>query len=276
MLKLENFTSVKPALELRKFIDSYYFHSCDNPESILNYTYYPHVKHAVTIYLGSVAVSHQNRTVVKPNESANSVLYSTVRDCPQHVEINGSFRKIGIVFKPYGLNHFISRPIQEFHSQVISEFTEWNPDFMVTASKVWETELIGERIALLDSFMTGIKTNFANSQFSNIIEKIVQSENMYSIEDTAKFFGFNRKTFYRLFLKELQCSPSKFLKILRFRKSLESYITEEKTNLSSIALAHFYDQSDFIRNVKQITAQTPSKLSKDLSNLENTIFWKID
>lgn len=276
MLKLENFTSVKPAWELRQYIDSYYFHRCDNPESILNYTYYPHVNHAVTIYLGSVAVTQQNRTVVKPEQSANSVLYSTVRDCPQHVEIHGSFRKIGIVFKPYGLNHFINRPIREFQSQVISDFTEWNPEFLVTASKIWETTVIGDRVAILDGFMTGKKTDCANDLFSNIIGKIVQSESMSSIEDTAKYFGLNRKALYRMFFNEIQCSPSKFLKILRFRKSLESFLKAEETNLTESALAHFYDQSDFIRNVKQITAQTPRKLTKEISDLDNAIFWKID
>lgn len=276
MLKLENFMSVKPAWELRQYIDSYYFHSCDNQENILNYTYYPHVKHAVTIYICSVAVTQHNRTVVKPQQSANSVLYSTVRDRPQHVEIHGSFRKIGIVFKPYGLNRFINRPIREFQGQVISEFTEWNPGFLETASKIWETEVIGDRIALLDSFMMCKKTDCASDLFSSIIEKIVQSESMLSIEDTAKNFGLNRKALYRMFLKEIQCSPSKFLKILRFRKSLESFLKAEENNLTETALAHFYDQSDFIRNVKQITAQTPRKLTKEISDLDNAIFWKID
>ncbi len=36
MNSLDNFISVKPALELHQFIDSYYFHSCDHEESVLN------------------------------------------------------------------------------------------------------------------------------------------------------------------------------------------------------------------------------------------------
>ena len=276
MNHLDNFISVKPALEFQQFIDSYYFHSCDNEESVLNFTYYPHIKHAVTIYLGSLSLTQGNRTVVHSQQSTNSVLYSTVRDFPQQVEIKGRFRKIGIVFKPYGLNHFITKSLHDFHHQVVSVFEEWNPEFIGVAEKIWETHEINERAALLDRFLAGKQNNSTNVVFDKIISEILRSDTNESIQRISIRYNLNRKALYRMFIKELQCSPSKFIKVLRFRKSLEAYLKAEKANLTAIAVAHFYDQSDFIRNVKKITSQTPSKLTREISDLDNTIFWKID
>jgi len=63
---------------------------------------------------------------------------------------------------------------------------------------------------------------------------------------------------------------------LRFRKSLEKYLQTDHINLTEAAAAQFYDQSDFIKNVRQITALTPKKLTKEISDLKHSIFWKIE
>lgn len=73
------------------------------------------VKHAVTIYLGLLFLSQDNKSPVSSQQSTNSILYSTVRDFSQQIKIRVKFRKIGVVFKPYGLNHFLTKSVNEFH-----------------------------------------------------------------------------------------------------------------------------------------------------------------
>ena len=275
MIKLDNFITVKPNFELQKYVDSYYFHSCDDIRSDLNYTYYPHIKHAVTVYKDSIAQTNGNLTIVKPLKSSFSVLYSTVIEGPHKVVIKGNFKKIGIVFKPYGLNHFINKSINDFHNQTISNFKEWNPQFQKVVEKIWETNDLRTRTVLLNSFLNSQKINRTDEVFSTLIDEIINMERVESIQNLSERFHLSRKTLYRMFNSELNYSPSKFLKILRFRKSLETYLETDKMNLTEVAVAQFYDQSDFIKNVRQIATTTPRRFKKEVSDLENTIFWKI-
>jgi len=276
MTRLDDFISVKPTSALEEYIDSYYFHSCDNPKSDLVYTYYPHVKHAITIYTGSTVRTVRNETFVKPQTSKFTVLYSTVREQPHRVEIKGAFKKVGIVFKSHGINRFIQRPLKEFHHQTISSFEEWSPAFQHVTAQIWQTQDINERIALIEAFLNSQKVNNFNEHFHEMITDIVKSENVESVQSLSQQYGLNRKTLYRTFSRELNCNPSKFLKILRFRKSLEKYLQTDHINLTEAAAAQFYDQSDFIKNVRQITALTPKKLTKEISDLKHSIFWKIE
>jgi len=276
MAELNNFISITPKFSLNKHIDSYYFHSCKNKKSILKYTYYPHIKHAITIYKDSTAETSGNFTLVKPKKAAFTVLYSTVRDQPQNVEIRGNFKKIGIVFKPHGINHFVDRPLKEFNKNTISYFKEWDSGLKKIIEKIWETQDINQKILLLESFLKKQETLNFNQQFDTIIGDISKLEKIESVQKLSKHFNLSRKTFYRIFVKELNCSPSKFLKILRFRNSLENYLSKSEINLTAAAVTQFYDQSDFIKNVKQITAITPKKFTQEISDLKNSIFWKIE
>lgn len=275
MRKLDNFISVKPCHQLQKYIDSYYFHSSDDPCGDIKFTYYPHIKHAVTIYDGSVAETQGNLTIVNPHKTKNSVLYSTVRERPQNVEIKGAFKKIGIVFKPYGINRFVHKNLKEFNNDVISCFEEWHPEVLDISQEIWNTEEIAGKVSILETFIKNQETKNVDEHFSNFIEEISESKNIETVQEiTGKYYA-NRKALYRVFKRELNCTPSSFFKILRFRKSLERYLKTNEINLTEVAMAQFYDQSDFIKNVKQVTDTTPKKLSKQLSDLENAIFWKI-
>ena len=276
MGRLDNFISLKPTGELSEHIDSYYFHSCDDPHSKLNFTYYPHIKHAVTIYLDSRVESFEKRTIVKPAKSSFTLLYSTVRDEPHHVEIQGEFKKVGIVFKPYGLSRFVNRSIKEYHHHTISSFNEWPPQLHKIVQKIWMEEDLPSRIALLEEFLKSQQTKSYPSQLNKIIGDIMYSDSIDLIPEIADKYGMNRKALYRLFIRELDCSPKKFIKILRFRRSLESYLQSNQIKLTEAAVSQFYDQSDFIKNVRKITTMTPKTLTRKISDLENTIFWKID
>ncbi|MDR5591118.1 AraC family transcriptional regulator [Christiangramia sp. SM2212] len=275
MRKLENFISVKPHFKLQKYVDSYYFHMNTDPKNKSKFTYYPNIKHAVTIYQDSIGKTDNNKTIVRPKNGVFSAHYSTVKTEPHQVEIQGEFRKIGIIFQPYGLNHFIQRNIKDFHFQTISNFCEWDSSFQELSKKIWRMKNIDSRVTLLDSFLIEKKTQNPNEEFQEMIDWIIYSEDIYSLQDIAQKYNLNRKKIYRLFLKELNCTPTVFFKILRFRRSLDNYLKNQSSNLTEASIAQFYDQSNFIKTVKQITSVTPKKLTKELSDLDNSIFWKI-
>ena len=271
-----HFIAVKPAVALQPYIDSYYFHSSADAAGQIKFTYYPHIKHAVTLYKNSIVETQGALTVVKPTTAKPSVLYSTVRERPHQVELNGMFDKIGIVFKPYGLNRFVDRPMREINRSEIADFKEWEPELQSLIPEIWETDEVLTKTTLLDTFLSSQLKPETNQHFRSCIEEVVQAATTEATKSILKRYYPNRKALYRVFKRELNSSPRLFLKTLKFRKSLEQYLLVHKINLTQAAVAHFYDQSDFIKNVKQITHTTPKELTRQVADLDHAIFWNLE
>lgn len=273
----ENFTSVEPMhSRLKKHIAYYYFHSNNVSSETVDFTYYPHINHAVTAYIGSSVAIDQKKTFVFPEEDKFTALYSRLQFHPHQVNIEGDFKKIGIVFKPYGINHFVSKPLKEISPNVISIFAEWNPEFSEVTRKIWNGDSVDNKISLLEDFLMKQFTNNGDPALQQIIDKITEEEELSTVSQVSEEFQMNRKRLYRLFVRELGCSPTNYFKIIRFRKSLETYLRSNKESSTQAALAHFYDQADFIRNVKAKTNDTPKRLSKNISRLNEKTYWKFD
>ncbi len=242
----------------------------------MRFTYYPHIKHAVTIYKNSLAKTEGDRTVVHPDKAKGSVLYSTLRKRPHQVELNGPFQKTGIIFKPYGISRFVEKPVSLFNHSEISAFNEWNPALDTLRDEIWNAPTFVEKTQLLDAFLKNQLKSETNEHFRQCLEEVLQVEQSIATKAILKIYYPNRKALYRVFKQELNCSPRTFLKTLKFRKSLERYLEANSISLTQAAVAHFYDQSDFIKNVKQITHSTPIKFTRQVSDLDNAIFWNLE
>ncbi|MEE3226511.1 MAG: helix-turn-helix domain-containing protein, partial [Bacteroidota bacterium] len=254
----------------------YYFHSSEAINGQVRFTYYPHIKHAVTLYKNSLAKTEGNRTVVHPDKAKGSVLYSTLRERPHQVELNGPFQKIGIVFKPYGLNRFVNKPLYEFNFSEISVFNEWDAALDTLRDEIWNAPTILEKTQLLDTFLKDQLKSETNEHFRQCLEEVLQAEQAIATKAILKNYYPNRKALYRVFKQELNCSPRTFLKTLKFRKSLEQYLKANSITLTEAAVAHFYDQSDFTKNLKQIAHTTPKELTRQVSDLDHAIFWNLE
>jgi AraC-like DNA-binding protein len=84
---------------------------------------------------------------------------------------------------------------------------------------------------------------------NKVILKILRHLNeIKRVSDMAKFSGFSTRHLLRIFKESIHLSPSEFLKIVRFQKSLRwSY------------LSHYTDQAHFIHSFKDITGKTPKR-----------------
>jgi AraC-like DNA-binding protein len=89
------------------------------------------------------------------------------------------------------------------------------------------------------------------------------------VEELADKMGVSRKTLLRLFKKHHNCSVIDYIKMLQFRKSIESF-TKKQNKATLTELAHdtfYYDQSDFVKHFKKLTGFSPKRFFKGLSNL---------
>jgi AraC-like DNA-binding protein len=76
-----------------------------------------------------------------------------------------------------------------------------------------------------------------------------------NITGLAEKMNCSDKTIFRFVRKYLGINPKTYLEIMRFRESLK------EQNCASVN--GFYDQSHFIKSVKQLTGETPKKILMD-------------
>lgn len=262
---------------IAKYISYYYFQET-SPESYLQSSiYYPHFGNAFNVYKNAhVSWDDKGRIIESCKEEKLTCLYTIPKGKSRVVTMIGINRKIGIIFKPLGVNHFIDCSLGSLVSGIVSPFDYFGKPFLALVQKVYEEPDIQEKAKLLDSFFVENYKGFDHPKLEQIIHKILTDDVNYSIEDMAIYLGTNRKMVYRLFKKHFCCSPSEFKSIVKFRKALDaSQDKDPQTNLTNIAFeSGYYDQAEFIKRYKALVGLTPKELYNTLKKFgKSATYW---
>ena len=273
-------TRIPELHELQKFVSYYYFHSSDEDTNKLSFSYYPHFKNAVTLYQDSkvnlITPTHSN---VTPEPGSFICAYAQMFTQFAKTKIHGKFQKIGIVFEPLGLNHFLDRPLSEIiHFELNCEFDYFEQKIAPFRQHLFSAS-IDEKVRLLDDFLFSNLQQLEVDKLKSAITILFDDKNKNSIESVANELGISRKTLLRMFRKHLNYSVQNYASLIQFRKAVEVYQeAAEKPSFTGLALdLNYYDQSDFIRNFKRITKTNPTRFFKQLKKFgDNQTFWTPD
>lgn len=278
---MEKFISVQPKSEIiRKYIAYYYFHSCTDTKFEKSFVFYPNYKNALTVYKNAeILLSEEGTTVSDSKTEQFSVLYTTNLDKSIRVQFKGAFDKIGVVFAPLGLNHFVDKPLFEVHSERIGYFDYFDHTFKKCITAVFEENDESEKVRLLDSFFESRLANFNVPILEKAVDEIITSGGLAKVSELSEKLMTNRKTLLRLFQKHLLCSVEEYKKMVRFRQAINFSQEQNGSNtLTEIALfSQYYDQADFIRQFKSIAKESPKKVIPSISKLGNEeTYWKLE
>jgi AraC-like DNA-binding protein len=278
----ESFKSVEPkSVHLRKYISHYYFHQSDNPETHLSFSYYPHYRNALTIYRNSkVELIAGTHTKAISNSKVYSFTYSQLFKNFGKAEIIGPFDKIGVVFQPLGLNHFVSAPLAKLISGEINiDFNYFKDSISPVLDRIFTTKDESAKVELLDQYFLNQITELKELRLPEIIAFLFETVEKISVRELCDVFNINRKTLLRLFKKHLNCSPKDYLTLIQFRRAVESYQnSSHKPSLTRLALdLDYYDQSDFIHRFTKITGVNPKRLFTNIEKYGvHSTYWTID
>ncbi len=280
----EQFVSFPPKSHvLRACIDHYYFHRSADDRKSRAYLYYPHYKNALSIYKDSDLIRDARfSTIAKPGKKGYAMGYSKLIKHAAKAEIHAPFDKIGVVFQPLGLNAFLDGPLSEFVHEPINLYFDYFQDAMHdTLDRVYQTDDPQRKVELLDDFFLAAYKGFSEDKLVEAVKRLRDSdgETDFSVEELAENVGVSRKTLLRLFRKHLNCTVIDYLKIIRFRKAIESY-HGSSANTSLTQLAHgnnYYDQSELIHHFRQLTGFRPKLFFKNLTRIsEHGTYWTFD
>jgi AraC-like DNA-binding protein len=275
-----DFITVKPKDPLaQKHISYYYFHISTDIDYHSKFFFYPNYKHALTIYKGSDVMIDSDGSVVRESkEQKLSFFYTVNSDRNIKVDIKGSFNKIGVVFNPLGINHFISTPLNEVFTKGVAVFDYFKPDLEIVANRVYEESDAEKKGELLDAFFASRYCTFDEPVVKKALQEILNSNGSIRVEELSDATGVNRKTLLRMFNKHLCCSVEEYKKMVMFRNALNYSQESNEHSLTDVALySLYYDQAHFIKHFKSVTQQSPKVLLSKLTKLgTQETYWNFE
>lgn len=276
--KNDTFITAKPISEkISRYISYYYFYTSEDENYQKSFVFYPNYKHALTAYKDSEVLLTDSESIVNPSDKITiKPLYSINKDKSIKVSMNGCFDKIGIVFNPLGINHFIEKPLQNIFPQNFDFFSHLGNDFNKVLQNVFSQKQIVKKVSLLDYFFEKKYIPFDEPILKKSVKAIITSNGAIKVSELSEELNVNRKTLLRLFKKHTNMSVEEYRKMVMFRQALNYFHqSKEKTNLTDVALfSMYYDQAHFIKHFKSITQETPTTLLSKISHLgEEDTYW---
>lgn len=275
---IDIFITAKPvSKKISKYISYYYFDQSEDENYQRKFIFYPNYKHALTAYKDSKVVLSENRSSVSSTDNIHiDPLYTINKNKNIKVSIEGCYDKVGIVFNPLGINHFMEKSLQEVFPNDCNFFSYFGKSFKQTLEEVFTKSNIDEKVSLLDVFFEKASNDFHQPILKKAVEKLIISNGAYKVGELSKKLNVNRKTLLRLFRRHTNMSVEEYRKMVMFRQALNYFHqNKETTNLTDVALfSMYYDQAHFIKHFKSITKETPTTLLSKTSHIgDEDTYW---
>lgn len=258
---------------LTPYIAYYYFHEAASGSDTERFTYYPHVKNALTIYKNSkIEIRDAFTTVTSPSKNGYLCSYTMLYSHFARAEMHAPFKKIGVVFQPLGLNHFMRCNADQLLTQTFNiDIDLFSEDPTEKFDRIFSTDDLSEKTHLLDAFFLEAFTDFTDVKMKKAMSLILASGLDYSVQELADELELNRKALLRMFRKHLNCSVRDYLRVVKFRKAVDHHQESlQKSSLTHLAYEMDYnDQSEFIHHFKKLTGFSPKPFFKSLEPLSN-------
>jgi AraC-like DNA-binding protein len=275
-------TVLKPANnDLGKFIRYFYFLKSSSPGFKQSYVTFPQLTTPLSLLT-------RVRTRLDADRRRARVWYDP-KSRP-HAEVDGIFSKpmlvcytglideVTVVFEPLGLNQFLRSSYSEAAMGPASRrFNPYGAVFDRLLSRIFASGNMHERRNLLEEFFLTQYQPFRNEVLSHSLARVIKEEET-SVAQIARSAGVSHKTLTRMFQRHLGASPMVIRKIARFRRSLELMFEKRSPHTSTeVALmSDYYDQSQFIKQYRQLTGDSPTRLQQAVSNIcGEKIFWRM-
>lgn len=209
--------------------------------------------------------------------NANVGIYSYITGIyldPFDTNMSLGHDEICIDFTPIGYHHFFKFPPKTYllDEDILKEaFGRNGVAFFET---VFTQKSMLKRAKMIEMFFLKFLKPYNNCLMEEIIYLANNSHGKLSLENICKIVKQRERKIYHLFRENLDVSPKEYMRICRFRHSLELLKTNKKETLTAIAYeAGFHDQSHFIKEIKFFTGVTPKLLSTNVRIIQDKVWF---
>lgn len=189
---------------------------------------------------------------------------------PCYSRIDGPVHVFGVGLLPSGWAHLLDFEASLLLNRAIDACDLFGPDLLGVAEQIRRAGSIDERVkignALAHQLIAGGRGAAAAFAFTRVVDDWLASSPSPDVDELVRVLGLSRRQVERN-CKRYYGSPPKVLS--RKYRALKAAIALAKGEAAAADLLDdgFYDQSHFIREIKQFTGVTPKRIIEDLPTL---------
>lgn len=188
-----------------------------------------------------------------------SFLYGK-RTEPSHTFAKARFGLTGVVFRPQALSTLLNIQPAELTNAPIA-LTDLSSDNV--GERLLNASSQQEQFVLLSEFLRARvgrarREDPVVAASLQLIDRRIQS---IRIRHVLKYLNVSERQFERRFMHAIGVSPHQYIRILRFQEVVRRLKTMQFNRLSDMAYdLNYTDQSHFIKEVKDLSGYTPTRL----------------
>lgn len=209
-------TAIPASSLLRKCIAYYYFDESVDHDTPTSFIYYPHYKNAMSIYKQSkIELNDAYSTTIVHTGVGYSFGFSKLINRAAQTQIIPPYNKIGVVFQPLGLNHFLDGNLSEYvHAPINVDFEVFKSSIKPILNKLFEADNLTDKAAILDDYFLSVYKGFHEHKMEEATTLLLAHDAKYTVEELATELEISRKTLLRLFKKHQNSSVIDYMKMI--------------------------------------------------------------
>lgn len=259
------FREILPQEKLRPYVRCYWLMDSEGHIEV-NDTLLPNGYMEIVFNLGNAVWESAGKGKFSVNPPIELVGQMTK---PQMVKCSGHNILLGIRFHTHAAALFLNESMHLFNDGVEDLSAVLGSDTDALLQALLNMPSLSQQIALIELFL--LNRLMLNERKTPIVDMLGHAVSVIQkdpsdqcVQQLATQCGISPRYLQKLFVAHLGVSPSLFLKISRFKKSL-AYLNGDPGSLTAIAYnCGYFDQSHFIRDFKSFTGMTPSSYSPEL------------
>jgi len=171
---------------------------------------------------------------------------------------------------------FCGPHVSSYSNRIIPLNKIFGAEIDFVTKTLFEAKNSRDAIQIIESWLENNVTELNDDwrDLQEYLTKIATAGNagFMTIKMLSKQYGWSDKKTERLFLKYIGFTPVQFIKIIRFRKSVEK-LFDNYENLTNLAYeSGFYDQSHFIKEFYRYAGDKPSDFLKGSNTIARFLY----
>lgn len=229
----------------------------------------PTPQHSLNFYPGDAAKSRQRNAP-----------FLALPDCtivgPQTMKVDLALgthhRFVSVAFHPGGLFQLLRVPLHELRDVPLAAAELLGREIDDVSEQLRAARHSLELMRLVEAYLLRKLNGATSSAFAQAARLMVHDSTRMSIDQAAAFACLSTRQFERKAHAELGYSPKFFARIIRFSQAYRLKVNHPRQSWTTIGYqCGYYDQMHLIRDFKEFTATTPTRLAQELRHAPLTL-----
>lgn len=245
-----------PAAPHRRFIEHYWFVTCDDGPVDLRVDVFVDGRADLIFNFGAPYLRQRLGEAAREHACSN---LDAQRLAPIRITQRGLVRTSGVRFRLGGLGAFVRTPLQPWTDRTPAPPEVFGEQALALVAALERTPDIDEQARMLDAFFTARAVVDARYEtFDRALRALTSTAGRASVDDIAAATGVSSRQVDRLFAHYLGIPPKTVDRILRFQGALRALMHDPGGSLAEVAAtAGYFDQAHFIKEFKRMTGGVP-------------------